>query len=66
MKVTVNGQARDVAEDMTLLGLLALMNLRPDATVVEHNGSIVKPADFGGTALAEGDALELIRFVGGG
>jgi thiamine biosynthesis protein ThiS len=34
--------------------------------VVERNGAAVFPRDFPATALADGDAVEVIRIVAGG
>lgn len=66
MKITVNGEPRDVNAGTTVLSLLQGLNLQPQATVVQRNADIVDRNRFGDTALAEGDALELVRFVGGG
>ena len=66
MKVTVNGQPRDVPDGSTILTLLTASNLRPKVTVVERNGEIVDRAAYADTTLAENDVLELVRFVGGG
>jgi len=65
MRLTVNGEPRDVAA-ATVLALLEELGLRPGSTVVERNGVIVDRAAYGDTALAPGDVLELVRIVGGG
>lgn len=64
--VTVNGQAREVAEHSTLLDLLTVLDLDPRAVVVEHNRAIVRRPALGDTALGHGDQVELVHFVGGG
>jgi thiamine biosynthesis protein ThiS len=66
MKITVNGEQRDAAGDTTVLALLETLGLNPQGTVVERNGVIVDRSAFAETVLAEGDTLELVRFVGGG
>jgi thiamine biosynthesis protein ThiS len=66
MKVQVNGDGRTVEEGSTVLDLLETLDLKPAATVVERNGDILERASFGDTPLAEGDVIELVRFVGGG
>ena len=43
LKLTVNGERRDVAAT-TVLGLLEELGLNPLATVVEHNAHIVARA----------------------
>jgi len=62
----VNGESRAVAAGTTLGGLLAQLGLDPRAVVVEHNRCIVRRDGLGATRLAEGDAVELVHFVGGG
>ena len=66
MKLTVNGQPRDVPDRATILSVLTAWNLTPKVTVVERNGQIVDRAAYGDTTLADNDVLELVRFVGGG
>ena len=66
MELTVNGESRTVEDGATILALLEELELEADATVVERNGGIVERAAFGDTLLAEGDTLEIVRFVGGG
>ncbi len=66
LALVVNGESRAVPEGTTLGGLLVLLGLDPRAVVVEHNRRIVRRDALGATALAEGDAVELVHFVGGG
>lgn len=66
MHIEINGLARDVAADLTVMGLLNLLGFEPLGTVVERNGVIVDRTGFESTILAEGDRLEVIRLVGGG
>ncbi|MBI4644733.1 MAG: sulfur carrier protein ThiS [Deltaproteobacteria bacterium] len=65
MRVTINGEPRDLAAS-TVLALLEELGLNPAAIVVERNGEIVDRAAYQETALEEGDVLELVRLVGGG
>jgi len=64
--VVVNGARRPVARDATLLELLRSLELDPRAVVVEHNRRIVRRPALGDVRVAEGDAVELVHFVGGG
>ena len=66
MEIVVNGEARRVAERSTLLDLLGTLGLDPRTVVVELNREIVRRPRLGETALAAGDAVELVHFVGGG
>ena len=63
--ITLNGTTRQTAAP-DLAALVRELNLEPERVVAEHNGAIVPPGDFARVALAEGDVLELLRFVGGG
>jgi thiamine biosynthesis protein ThiS len=64
--VVVNGEARRVARDATLLELLRSLELDPRVVVVEHNRRIVRRPALGDVRVAPGDAIELVHFVGGG
>ena len=66
MKLRINGQEREVAEALRLSDLLLALELPPGRVAVERNGEIVPRGRFQDTALAEGDALEVVQFVGGG
>jgi thiamine biosynthesis protein ThiS len=66
LKVTVNGEPRQVPGPATLLDLLAHLGLDARTVVVERNREIVRRARLGETPVAEGDAIELVHFVGGG
>ena len=65
--LTVNGEPRSLEGGTTLAGLLAIHDLDPRLVVVERNGTIERerPA-FASLALADGDVIELVHFVGGG
>ena len=66
LSVVVNGEARTVPAPATLLDLLSHLGLDPRTVVVEHNREIVRRPRLGETVLADGDAVELVHFVGGG
>ena len=66
MKVMVNGESRQVPAPATLLDLLQHLGLDPRTVVVERNREIVRRPRLAETPLVEGDAIELVHFVGGG
>ena len=66
MRVTVNGEARDVPEGATVATLLAAMGATGGRVAVERNREIVPRAEHGTARLAEGDQIEVVQFVGGG
>lgn len=66
LALMINGEPRTVPGPATLLDLLAHLGLDPRTVVVERNREIVRRTRLGETNLAEGDAIELVHFVGGG
>jgi sulfur carrier protein len=66
MNLTLNGQAREVESGATLSDLLASLQLAEKLVLVELNGQAVQRADFPVTRIGEGDAIEIVRMVGGG
>jgi thiamine biosynthesis protein ThiS len=66
INVIVNGEARSLEHGATLSDLLRSLDLDPRMVVVEHNRAIVRRPSLAGTALNEGDMVELVHFVGGG
>lgn len=65
MRVQVNGDTLDVAAG-TILELVTELSLDPRKVAVERNLEIVPRSLHATTALAEGDRIELVVFVGGG
>jgi thiamine biosynthesis protein ThiS len=66
MKVRINGEEKEIAEGLSIAGLLEELQIRPGRVVVELNQNIVSRTFHGATLLKEGDALEIVHFVGGG
>ena len=66
LSITVNGEPRRIPGPATLDDLLRELGLDARTVVVEHNRHIVRRPSLGETALAAGDAVELVHFVGGG
>lgn len=66
IEIVVNGEPHAVASGVSLLELLAALELDPRAVVVEHNRRIVRRPALGDVRVAPGDAVELVHFVGGG
>jgi thiamine biosynthesis protein ThiS len=65
MKITLNGQPRDLPEGATIHSVLAELKLTPDKVAVELNRRLVRAAGYA-TPLKEGDVVEVVTFVGGG
>lgn len=65
MKVTVNGDLRDLSDGTTVVALLEQLKLLPRSVAVELNRRLLRSEKYG-TALNDGDAIEIVTFVGGG
>jgi sulfur carrier protein len=66
MRLTVNGEGREVPEQTTVRGLVELLGLHDGPVAVERNGDVVPRAEHVSTGLGEGDVIEIVHFVGGG
>lgn len=66
MKLTVNGEVREVPEGLTVRGLVEHLGLTEGPVAVEKNREVVPRAEHASVALADGDVLEIVHFVGGG
>lgn len=66
MKITVNGEDREIREGLTLEALVAELGLGTDMVATEVNLEIVARAERGRRRLAAGDRIEVVSFVGGG
>jgi sulfur carrier protein len=66
MRVQVNGEPRELPAGSTIAALLGALGLGDRPVAVERNAEIVPRAQHANTQLADGDALEVVQFVGGG
>ena len=66
MLVVVNGDEREVADGLTVAGLLDELSVPRQYVAVERNREIVPRAKHDDTRLAAGDKLEIVTMVGGG
>jgi thiamine biosynthesis protein ThiS len=66
LAILVNGEPRRVPGPATAADLLRHLGLDARTVVVELNRQIVRRPHLGDTSLANGDAVELVHFVGGG
>lgn len=66
MRLIINGQERDVENAQTLADVVTSFGLNERIIVIEHNLNIIPREMYGETAVAEGDKIEIVHFVGGG
>ena len=64
--VQINGETRRVAAGSTIAALVAEIGLDPARVAVERNLEIVPRSTLATVAVADGDAFEIVHFVGGG
>ncbi len=65
LSLTVNGEPRRTTA-ATVADLVRELGLAPEKVAVERNGEIAPRSALEAVALADGDVLEIVHFVGGG
>ncbi len=66
LSLNVNGEPHRVAAGSSLADFVAKLGLDPTKVAVERNLVVVPRSTYGDVRLADGDALEIVHFVGGG
>jgi thiamine biosynthesis protein ThiS len=66
ISIIVNGAAHDVVPGETVAALLRTLRLDTRKVAVERNEEIVPRSTYDSVALAPGDRLEVVHFIGGG
>ena len=64
--VMINGEHRRVSAGTSLAQLIAEVGLDPQRVAVERNLEIVPRSTFRDVLVEDGDAYEIVHFVGGG
>jgi thiazole synthase len=66
LSLIVNGEPRRVPSGASIADLVRGLDLNPLKVAVERNGEIAPRSTLADVALADGDVLEIVHFVGGG
>jgi thiazole synthase len=66
VRITVNGECREIPGPLTVSDLLAHLRLRPEHVAVELNKGLVTRSQHSETVVSEGAVLEVVTLVGGG
>lgn len=66
MKITLNGEPRDVESGITVAQLIEELGMQPKFVAVERNLELVPRATHADCVLTEDDRLEVVTLVGGG
>jgi len=66
VRVQINGETRDLADEATLGDLVGVLSLAPERVAIELNHRVVRRTEWASTTLEDGDRIEIVHFVGGG
>jgi thiamine biosynthesis protein ThiS len=66
LRITLNGEAHELAGPVTVADLLAQLDIDSRRVAVEHNLIVLKRETFSTTMVQAGDEVEIVDFVGGG
>jgi len=66
LRININGEPREVKDDLSLPELISSLNLRPEQIAIELNQTVIRRAQWQATTLRDNDKLEIVHFVGGG
>ena len=64
--IQINGEPREVKENITLPALIASLGLKPEQVAIERNQKVIRRARWESTTLKQADKVEIVHFVGGG
>jgi sulfur carrier protein len=66
LRITLNGETKEIEEGTTLLALVEQLKLAPERLAVELNLDVVRRDEWPAVKLSDGDRVEIVHFVGGG
>jgi len=64
--ILLNGEPRDVGDDLTVIALLEASNYAQRRVAVEVNHEIVPKSQHARRVLRDGDRVEIVQAMGGG
>ncbi len=65
MRIRLNGAERETGAE-TIAGLIEELRLPRQTVLVERNGEALRREEWEGSALRDGDAIEVLRVAAGG
>lgn len=66
MRVTINGEEKQIADGLTVAALLEQLALPAGRVAIERNRDILPRAQWAATTVQPGDTFEIVTLVGGG
>lgn len=64
--IQLNGEPREVEENISLPELVASLGLKAEQVAIELNQKVIRRAQWESTVLQTDDKIEIVHFVGGG
>ncbi len=66
MNITLNGKPHELDGERSIVALLQSLNVKAEQVAVALNGEVVRKHAWPQTEVRNGDAVEIVRAVGGG
>lgn len=67
MKITINGEAKELRDGLSITELLVVENVEmPQMVSVQLNDEFLKQDEYQATIVKEGDDINFLYFMGGG
>jgi thiamine biosynthesis protein ThiS len=66
MKITINGELREIPDGLTVAALLQHLEMAADRVAIERNLDILPRAKWQETEVQLDDRYEIVHLVGGG
>jgi len=66
VKITINGEERELPEGMTVASLLSSLGAARSGIAVARNENVVRRSEYETLVIAAGDSVEIIKAVAGG
>lgn len=66
MKVFINGEIREIQNEINLSELLKQLSLASERIAIELNKEVVRRRDWENIHIKDADKIEIVHFVGGG
>jgi thiamine biosynthesis protein ThiS len=66
MNVKINGEAREIAEGLTVRAMLEHLGMNGARVAIERNLDILPRTEWDATQVQLNDSFEIVHFVGGG
>jgi thiamine biosynthesis protein ThiS len=66
MKITINGELRDIPDGLTVEALLQHLEMAADRVAIERNLDILPRVKWHETEVQPDDRYEIVHLVGGG